>query len=204
MLASIWENAGELLTKSFSKVDRILLGRDAAGELVGFSTWNVKALRLAGGRSVAASYIGIGALSSKFQSKGWGKKIIYGGIHQASAELQQHFPGMPRWAYSTTISPIGYLGLVAGFSTAFNPRTDGQFDSSVMPILTAVKAELGVKPSHETPGQPFVLRAFSSTRYRSEVSGSLRRVADEQQIALFREHQLSETNGDRVLMIFAV
>ncbi len=192
-----WVHPEPLLTDAMTHVDSMLLGRDEAGRLVGFMTWRLQRLTLSTGRTLAAVYAGLGAVDAAWQGQGLGKHVIYGGIEAGIAELARHPASDQTVVWTTTASPIGYLGLAKRFTKGFNPRPDGGYDDAALPVLDSLKQVLGVLPQHHDP-HPFVLRGFSQKRYASTTHQALTEVT----APLFVSHRVDERNGDRLILLF--
>ncbi len=196
LLSPIWQEPEKFLDESFSKIDRILLGQNESGKILGFMTWRVQKYS-----EFAALYAGLGAIDTNFQGKGLGKEIIHGGIKAGAKELNQQFPNLKRYIWTTTGSPIAYLGLLRQFPEGFNPQSDGVYDKMVLPMLEEFKSELGLdaKKDHH----PFILKGFSSKRYTPEMHLRLSRVNSKEKIPLFDANGFDERNGDRVILVFS-
>ena len=198
-----WEQPVPLLDDALTHVDSMLLGRDERGALVGFMTWRLKTAVTSAGERFNAVYAGLGAVDAAWQGQGLGKQVIYGGIEAGIEELSQR-PGTSSAkpvVWTTTASPVGYLGLAKRFAKGFNPRADGSYDAAVLPMLEALKSMLGARPEHADP-HPFVLRAFSSKRYVARTHDALTQVVEQKKLPLFVDHHVDERSGDRLVLLF--
>ena len=187
-----WVDPEPLLTDAMTHVDSMLLGRDEHQALVGFMTWRHHRFTLPSGQTLAALYAGLGAIDAAWQGQGLGKQVIYAAIE---AGLAERAPADRAVVWSTTASPVGYLGLAKRFPKGFNPRPDGSYDAEALPLLEVLKPVLKTQPAH-TDEHPFVLRGFSQKRYAPLTQNALSQV----QVPLFT--RIDERNGDRLLLLF--
>ncbi len=198
LIGASWENPSLVLRDAFLKIDRVMIGKNVKGEIVGFSTWKIKEYK-----TFAALYIGIGAIEARLQGQGVGKTIIYGGIRSGLEELTLKSSHLEKFVWTTTGSPIGYLGLFKGFPKNFNPQPNGIFNSNILPILEILKAELG--PSKvQGDGNPFILKSFSKKRYTPPMYRHLAEINAKEDIPLFSQNKIDEREGDRIILIFQI
>ena len=200
LLAKSWGNASELLEESMKRVDRLLLGRDRSGKIVGFTSWRIKSYEVGG---FAAVYVGIGVIDANEQGQGVGKVVIYGGVKKAWQELSESFPNEDKYVWTTTISPIAYLGLYRRFPTMFSPDPNGNFDATILSLLPFFKKELGAGDCNKDK-YPFIVRSISLKRYIAPMKNHLIQVLQNEDIPLFQNTRVCETAGDRIILVFKV
>jgi hypothetical protein len=192
-----YEDPTALLDREVAHCDTLYLARDEAGRLLSFFMVAWETLPL-DDRPVPAVYLGLSATSEETKNSG----IVYRLYRKfcVDAAAREGETGRRLLLWGTTATPSAFLAVHFLFADV-EPRGDGTYSEPGK--TTAGQLRRHLKALDPAEGyHPFLLRRVAgNTRYSAREVERIRGVCRKKGFSLFRQMNLDERNGDRVLFL---
>lgn len=194
LIAPSYEEPSSLLNRELNHCTHLYLGHNQ-GELICFFLVAWEFITLNGSQHPAV-YMGLSATRQDRKNSGVVRQVYVQALKDALAWENELATKLIVWA--TTATPTSYL-----FSQTLlenvQPLLDGTFDSKAAEIAKAIRHQQDYGINQETP---FMLRGVAQeTHYSASELHRIERVTTSKNFGLFRQLNISEHLGDRLLIV---
>jgi len=197
LLGPSYEDPTSLLERELAHCDTLYVARDPSGRVMAFFlvAWEPLSVNEEILQSV---YLGLSATSQETKGSGIVRNLYARFIFDAISWEKENQRRLLLWA--TTATPSAYTAAHV-ICDEVAPRADGSYSPWAREVARVVRQRFGL-PDLETGPNPFVLSAVAhKTRYSKAEVERISRIVEKSNFTLFRQLEIDERRGDRLLLI---